>query len=165
MLDHKKRLRRGGFTLIELLVVIAIISILMGLLLPAVQKVREAANRASCGNNLHQLIVAMHGHHDTLGYLPPSRNDVRGATWAVLILPFMEQDNLYKLWDVDKSYYYQGDTARFGVVKNYYCPSRRTSQTSPMLSISGDDPGDGSNTPGSLCDYAANVGTTGMDSL
>jgi prepilin-type N-terminal cleavage/methylation domain-containing protein len=154
---------REGFTLIELLVVIAIISIMVGMLMPAVQKAREAANRISCGNNLHQIALAMHNHHDTVDGLPPSRNADLGPTWAVLIFPFMEQDNAYKQWNIGLTYYQQNNLARQMAVKNYFCPSRRTSTTAPQISIFGDDPGNGTNVPGALADYACNIGTTGLD--
>lgn len=98
---------RRGFTLVELLVVIAIIGILIALLLPAVQAAREAARRSQCTNNLKQMGLALHNHHDTYRKLPPgSYNNAawgRDATsWYVYVMPFMEQNNRYDEIDITK---------------------------------------------------------------
>jgi len=137
-------IRRSGFTLIELLVVIAIIAILIGLLLPAVQKIREAANRMKCSNHLKQQGLALHNFNDTNGYLPHGGTiPWAGDGWAVQILPFIEQDNLAKLAHAGGN--------EMVVVSIYYCPSRRSNLKSAtqggraLMDYASATPGDAAN--------------------
>ncbi len=105
--------RRRAFTLIELLVVIAIIAILIGLLLPAVQKVREAAARSTCSNNLHQMMLGLHSYHDATGALPPAfktpSNFYSGWGWSAFLLPYLEQGPLYDQMNVSENTYFGGN--------------------------------------------------------
>jgi prepilin-type N-terminal cleavage/methylation domain-containing protein len=162
---------RSAFTLVELLVVIAIIGVLVALLLPAVQAARESARRAQCSNHLKQLGLAVHGFEDVNKVLPPARMDnYGGVTWAVFILPYLEQNAFYQQWDINRWYYDQGpngNITRQTQLKIFYCPSRRRSlnvsqnNDVPEIPFSG-APGN-VNVPGSLGDYASCNGDTDAD--
>ncbi len=128
-----RRRTRTAFTLLELLVVIAIVGVLLALLLPAVQKAREAAGRARCQSNLRQIGLALHSFHDVYGFLPPgmaTEGDTQDCyhTGFTYLLPFLEQDNTYRLYHLDKQWY---DPANYTAVQQqvpiFYCPSNRMS--------------------------------------
>jgi prepilin-type N-terminal cleavage/methylation domain-containing protein/prepilin-type processing-associated H-X9-DG protein len=134
---------RAGFTLIELLVVIAIIAILVALLVPAVQKVREAAARAQCQNNLKQIALAIHGFHDTQKRIPYNGDanacGVCAGSWSFLarILPFMEQQALYTAANIDTALL-KGNVAESANIPTFFCPSDDAKDHSPNPNTAND---------------------------
>ncbi len=119
---------RQAFTLVELLVVIAIIGVLVALLLPAVQTAREAARRTQCQNNLKQIGIASHNHHDILGEMPRAYVGDTGLSWHVNILPYLEQSNLYNQFDTKTVNNSHGGANRnnpygLSIPPTYQCPS------------------------------------------
>jgi prepilin-type N-terminal cleavage/methylation domain-containing protein/prepilin-type processing-associated H-X9-DG protein len=165
---------RSGFTLIELLVVIAIIAVLIGLLLPAVQKVREAAARSQCINNLKQIGVAVQSYHGAFEAFPTGAADGNGSGsinpaygWCVFILPFMEQDNLFNRLSPKTrtlATVFSTDLAALQIpVKTFICPSDLGSPSNPGGTLNGNRPF----TQGkvALSNYPGNGGNAGGDGI
>jgi prepilin-type N-terminal cleavage/methylation domain-containing protein/prepilin-type processing-associated H-X9-DG protein len=160
--------KRKGFTLVELLVVIAIVGVLIALLLPAVQRVRGAAKRAQCSNNLKQIGLAMQNYHSATGSFPPGNQIFWGAGWATFLLPYLEQDSMYNQLDLNAP---MGGPGSWNMVPNwirlqsfqvstYICPA------TPMPALAQTDPGD--NGPGNwqqVGNYVAIMGASTSSSV
>lgn len=144
--------QRTAFTLVELLVTIAIIGILIGMLLPAVQNVREAARSTQCRNNLRQIGLATHNYESSISQIPPSRPADGFLTWPVLLMPHMDQQNLASRFDLQAPYSNQDPDVIAEGIPGMLCPSRRAGT---MLSLDEKD----DRLTGAVGDYAGNAGT------
>jgi prepilin-type N-terminal cleavage/methylation domain-containing protein len=148
MVDSRFEPRRG-FTLVELLVVIAIIGVLVALLLPAVQAAREAARRSECQNNLKNIALAIHNYHDVIKTLPPGGITLGNCcgtdshtNWAIAILPFLEQQNLFDLYDQNvPNEHANNANVRTRLVPTYVCPSDSSGPFNTLQPASGNGSG------------------------
>lgn len=147
------RQQRFAFTLVELLVVIAIIGVLVGMLMPAVQAVRESARRTSCLNNLKQIGTAIQNFESSYKLVPPARGADMFLTWPIYLMPYMEARNLYEQFDLRKVYSAQSASAVKVGLPVYFCPSRRSPGSLSIFETEGEP-------VGTVGDYAGNAGTT-----
>ena len=149
----KSHSKNAAFTLVEILVVIAIIGVLVSMLLPAVQAVREAARRTDCGNNLRQLGIAVQNYHDTRGSIPPARGADGFLTWPVYLMPELEMGNLQQQFDFGLPYAMQDPQLVRNPIETMFCPTRRNGFRVSVLEQEG--------VPvGATGDYAGNAGST-----
>ncbi len=156
---------RCGLTVAEVAVLVVILTIVVGLLLTAIPRMRESAQRAQCANNLREMGMACRAFRDARGFLPAARIAEGYATWAVQIAAYLNvgKDNKLLQWDMSKTYYLQPDDVRTAQVPLFFCPARRQP---PQVSTSGDAPLSGKperEFPGALGDYAGCSGNGDPD--